>query len=113
MMSVLKIRAMSNQSFSSLCFSALAVGERTPSQFEKGPRAMISRLRESARERILVAARNWFDGVGPPGREEARERRSSKKISMAGRPAVAAAENFGGRSWTQARWRLLDDEMWR
>jgi hypothetical protein len=33
---------------------------------------MISRFRESARERIFVAARSWFVGVGPPWSEEAR-----------------------------------------
>jgi hypothetical protein len=50
--------------------------------------------------------------VRPPGRLEARYARSSKKISIAGRPDRAAAENFWGSWWTHARClRVRFDEL--
>lgn len=66
-MSVCRIWQIWNQRFNSSSFCFLAEGERRPSQFEKGPQAMIVRLRELARRRISWAARSWEEDEGVGG----------------------------------------------
>lgn len=53
-------------------------------------------LRAEQSERMVCAARSWFEGVGPPGNVAARYTRSSWKSSRE-REWVAAASSLLGR----------------
>lgn len=48
------------------------MGHKTPSQLQKGPIPMISRLKDVQRSLMYWAAKSWFDGLLPPGYEDAR-----------------------------------------